>query len=148
MFETIKKYLPWNVIARRKSHRDLYRSWEVKSGVLEPQKDNSIDRLSMSGYVSLIDEEQQKLYREREEKERNEKIKHVEDSLCASCKKKIKIEIEIEIDSKVYYKEPPIIKIVCNSSTVYRFHFDCWKSINSVLDGRFEISREMENLGE
>lgn len=140
MFKKLKNWL-----TRKKRAFECYKHWEKLSGVNELQKNNQVEHTGLSRYISLTDEEQKKIYTKYDKKEKEEKIKHVEDSLCGSCKKKITI--QIKKDSKIY-NDPPIVKIVCNSTTIYRFHFDCWKSINSVLDNRFKIKDDIEISGE
>ena len=135
MFQKIKNWF-------RRDYNDgkvLFDRWEKMSGASEPKKDNSVSTSPCFNDISLFDAEQERL-RENRKKEAKYAVIHVEDELCASCKKKLPLN---SADN-----DPAIVKIVCNSTVIYRFHLDCWKSINNILNNKFEIKDGIEVLGE
>ena len=145
MFETIKNYLPWNIIARKR----FYKRWEKMSGVLEEKKDQLVQHcypINDQGLSRAFAIWKENEWLNNQQSEKEEKIKHVEDALCGSCKKKIKLKSFNNDDYDGGYE--PTVKVVCENTVVYRFHFDCWKSVNSVLDKKFEMKDGVKISGE
>lgn len=92
----------------------------------KPSKDNSV--VHSFTEKEKIDDVTFDEWNFRLKKIKSQYLDH-KDKICASCKKTLR-------------SGKNNVKISIEDDTIHYFHFECWESVNSVLDSIFKVNKD------